>query len=176
MRRVCLQLIFGLAILPLLSPDTMAQRRGGFGDSGDGPVERLAPHEIEFEDGTASVPDRETFDKLSYIGPDVMIDTHLAHQQFVKFQIEYVGTDREPELYFINTKTHRGHPMFMHAVGITRGGGERGNGPTMRGVLIFHPNRKALDENGKDPWDCLLTNLNRLTTLSFPRSKSATRC
>ena len=81
--------------------------RGGRGP-GFGPqpqnVDRQSPDEIEIEDGAATIPDRKSFETLSYQGEEVMIDTHLAGNQFVKFQIE--GADGEnPELYFINTKS-----------------------------------------------------------------------
>ncbi len=40
------------------------RRRGSRGPSGP----RLNPEQIEFKDGTAAIPDRETFKKLSYQG------------------------------------------------------------------------------------------------------------
>jgi hypothetical protein len=62
----------------------------------------------------------------------------------VKFQIERGDTDK-PQMYFINTKTHRGHPMFMRRIGISRGRGRSfgGSGGSMRGVLIYRPLQKA---------------------------------
>ena len=65
-----------------------------------------------------------------------MVDQHLADWKFVKFQIEDVGKG-EPLLYFINTKTHRGHPFFMRQIGIQRGDG------SMRGVLVYRPLKKS---------------------------------
>ena len=118
-------------------------RRGGgrggfgrFGRFGGGSGKRLNPDEVEFHDGAATIPDRETFKKLSYQGLEVLRDTHLAGLEYVKFQIENAGTD-EAQLYFMNTKTHRAHMMFMQAVGLRRGGGQ------MRGVLIYRPLSKA---------------------------------
>ncbi|MSU37199.1 MAG: hypothetical protein EXS36_19320 [Pedosphaera sp.] len=110
---------------------------------------RLSPlnpaKEIAFRDGTASIPDRATFKELSYQGDQVAIDTQLKGLEFVKFQIEKADTAR-PELFFINTVTHRSHPAFMRAIGITMGGGGGGGGGggqrapgTMRGVMVFHP-------------------------------------
>ena len=117
---------------------------GGRGPGGRGPqpdnVDRKSPDEVEIEDGAATIPDRKAFETLSYQGEEVMIDTHLAGNQFVKFQIE--GADGEkPELYFINTKTHRAHMRFMSAVGIPRA--RPGEGAQMRGVLVYRPRLKG---------------------------------
>ncbi len=108
---------------------------------------RLSPlnpaKEIAFSNGTASIPDRALFKELSYQGDSVGIDTQLKGLEFVKFQIEKANT-AQPELFFINTVTHRSHPSFMRAVGIVQGG--RGGGTTsgtMRGVMVFHPLLRA---------------------------------
>ena len=112
-----------------------SRRRGGFGRRGgfrtpSGP--RLDPEQVEFRDGAATVPDRETFKKLSYQGTDVRIDTQLIGIEFVKFQIENTHT-QNPQLYFMNTKTHRSHGSFMDAAGLGRSQGQ------MRGVLSYRP-------------------------------------
>ena len=114
-------------------------RRGRGGSRGDEPeMERIPPGKLDFKDGVAAIPDMETYEKLSYQGPQVMVDTHLADWKFVKFQVEDVGKG-EPIIYFINTKTHRGHPFFMREVGIQRGDG------SMRGVLVYRPLKKSPD-------------------------------
>ncbi len=97
----------------------------------------LDPDAVEFSDGAATIPDRETYKRLSYQGSDVLIDTHLKGLEYVKFQIEGAGTD-DPRIYFINTKTHRAHMMFMNKIGLPR----RGTGQ-MRGVLVFRPMLKS---------------------------------
>jgi len=111
----------------------------GRGPGGRAPIDpnmkRQSPEEVKIENGTATIPDRATFQKLSYQGAEVLIDTHLAGNQFVKFQIEGASTGK-PEIYFINTKTHRAHMMFMSTVGIQR---SRGPGGSMRGVLVYRP-------------------------------------
>ena len=112
-----------------------SRRRGGFGRRGgsrgpSGP--RLDPEQIQFKDGASTIPDRETFKKLSYQGTDVRIDTQLIGIEFVKFQIENTHT-QNPQLYFMNTKTHRSHGSFMGAAGLGRGQGQ------MRGVLSYRP-------------------------------------
>ena len=93
---------------------------------------RLDPEQVKFKDGTATIPDRETFKKLSYQGTDVRIDTQLTGIEFVKIQIENTHT-QNPQLYFMNTETHRSHGSFMRAAGLGRGQGQ------MRGVLSYRP-------------------------------------
>ena len=109
--------------------------RGGF-SRGRGSREpsgpRLDPEQVKFKDGTAAIPDRETFKKLSYQGTDVRIDTQLAGIEFVKIQVENTHT-QNPQLYFMNTKTHRSHGSFMRAAGLGRGQEQ------MRGVLSYRP-------------------------------------
>ena len=112
-----------------------SRRRGGFGGrrGSRGPLgPRLDPEQLEFKDGTATIPDRETFKKLSYQGTEVRIDTQLTGIEFVKFQIENTHT-QNPQLYFMNTETHRSHGSFMNAAGLGRGQGQ------MRGVLSYRP-------------------------------------
>ena len=112
-----------------------SRRRGG-GGRGRGSREpsgpRLDPEQVKFKDGAATVPDRETFEKLSYQGTEVRIDTQLIGIEFVKFQIENTHTPK-PQLYFMNTETHRSHGSFMSAAGLGRGQGQ------MRGVLSYRP-------------------------------------
>lgn len=123
---------------------------GGFG--GDANAVQIAPDKLDIKDGVATIPDRETFKTLSYQGPEVLIDTHLAGIEFVKFQIENAGS-KDALMYFINTNTHRAHMMFMRAAGISRGG------LSMRGVLVYRPLQKS--PNGMpglytfefEPWD-----------------------
>ena len=103
-------------------------RRGTRGTSGP----RLAPEQVPFKDGTATIPDRETFKKLSYQGTEVRIDVQLTGIEFVKFQVENTHSEN-PQLYFMNTKTHRSHGSFMSAAGLERGAGQ------MRGVLSYRP-------------------------------------
>ena len=93
---------------------------------------RLNPEQIKFKDGAATVPDRETFENLSYQGTEVRIDTQLTGIEFVKFQIENTHT-QNPQLYFMNTETHRSHGSFMGVAGLGRGQGQ------MRGVLSYRP-------------------------------------
>ena len=109
--------------------------RGGFGrrrGSREPSGPRLDPEQVEFKDGAATIPDRETFEKLSYQGTEVRIDTQLTGIEFVKFQIERTHT-QSPQLYFMNTETHRSHGSFMGAAGLGRGQGQ------MRGVLSYRP-------------------------------------
>ena len=108
-----------------LRPDFLGERGGA--------VERLDPDELDFHDGVAMIPNHATFQKLSYKGEEVMIDTFLADLEFVKFTIDLAASSG-PALYFINTVTHRAHMMFARAAGLPRGGIEQ-----MKGVLVYRP-------------------------------------
>ncbi|MCZ6674729.1 MAG: hypothetical protein O7C75_17510, partial [Verrucomicrobia bacterium] len=104
---------------------------------------RMAPlngaFEVSFNDGATLIPDRETFQNLSYEGLDVLIDTHLESLEFVKFYILDAHTDT-PDVFFMNTETHRAHRRFAMAVGIpSAGGGQQVQGQ-MRGEIVYHPN------------------------------------
>ena len=118
------------------------RRRGGNrrGGSREPTGPRLNPEQVEFKDGVAFIPDRETFKKLSYQGIEVRIDTQLIGLEFVKIQVERTNT-QDPQLYFMNTKTHRSHGSFMSAVGLSRGQGQK------RGVLVYRP--LSLAPNGE---------------------------
>ena len=90
-----------------------------------GPLNPADP--IHFTDGVVAILDRQMFRDLSYQGQDVKIDVHLESLEYVKFYILEVGTDH-PEVYFMNTETHRAHHSFASAVGISSDfGGGRGD-------------------------------------------------
>ncbi|MEM7475241.1 MAG: PEP/pyruvate-binding domain-containing protein [Planctomycetota bacterium] len=124
--------------------------RGGFGGRGFGPpggfnpsgdqanATATAPEDLKFKDGAATIPNLETFHKMAYRGEDVLIDTQLADLEFVKFTLDAANSDN-PQLYFINTKNHRAHPIFARVVGLPfmRGGGQ------MKGVLIYRPSLRS---------------------------------
>ncbi len=110
--------------------------RGGFGffGGGDAATARVAPEKLNFEDGVATIPDHATYQKLSYKGEEVMIDTFLVGLEFVKFTLDRANSD-EQQLYFINTNTHRAHMMFGRVAGLPRGRGDE----QMKGVLVYRP-------------------------------------
>lgn len=123
------------------------------GDGIDDVTELLAPirlsalkpaKEIAFRNGSTSLGDRESFKTFSYQGSQVpSVDRQLRNLEFVKFQIEKANTAR-PELFFVNTETHRSHPAFMSAIGLSGGGGggRPGGGATsgrMPGVMMYWP-------------------------------------
>lgn len=103
----------------------------GFGGPGfggqQGNRQKIEPDKLPPEMGVASVPDRETFEKLSYQGP-VRMDTYLSGIEFVKFIIENAMTDKA-QTYWMNTQNYQAHPQFMNAIGMPGGpGGGRGRG------------------------------------------------
>ncbi len=97
---------------------------------------------VPFRDGAVAIPDRETFEALSYKGRDVPNHRHLQDLEFVKFYIIGVATDNMG-IYFMNTETHRLHPDFGDAIGLWEdplwGQGYMG------GEIIYHPNVVAPD-------------------------------
>ena len=97
---------------------------------------------VPFRDGAVAIPDRATFEALSYKGRDVPNHPHLQDLEFVKFYIIGVATDNMG-IYFMNTETHRLHPDFGDAIGLWSdplwGQGYMG------GEIIYHPNVVAPD-------------------------------
>ena len=87
--------------------------------------------------GAVAIPDRETFEELSYQGTDPTFDLHLIELEFVKFFIYDRDADNAG-IYFMNTVTHRAHPLFAQVV-------EFPISELMRGILVFHPNVIAPD-------------------------------
>ena len=97
---------------------------------------------VPFRDGAVAIPDRETFEALSYKGRDVPYHPRLRDLEFVKFYIIGVATDNMG-IYFMNTETHRLHPDFGDAIGLW-GDPLWGQG-YMGGEIIYHPNVVAPD-------------------------------
>ncbi len=95
--------------------------------------------DIDSRDGLASLPDRETFERLSYQGEDVSIDTGLISLEYVKFVITGANTGN-PQTYFMDTVRHRNHSSFMRNIGMSsRDGMGQNDGRVMRGVLVYRP-------------------------------------
>ena len=97
---------------------------------------------VEFVDGVVAIPDRETFEALSYQGRRVVIDKHLRGLEFVKFYLFRMDTDR-PVVYFMNTETHRAHSWFGWVIDLW-------HNPlwlqgAIRGEIVYHPNVVAPD-------------------------------
>lgn len=136
-----LRVLVGVLAFVVLQPWATAQRRGRdrdfFDDRAVEPSEQISPEDVDPADGAASLADHAAFQKLSYKGEEVMIDTFLAGLEFVKFTIDDVFAN-EPNLYFINTVTHRAHMMFGRAIGLPRGGFTQ-----MKGVLVYRPRLKS---------------------------------
>ena len=114
---------------------------------------------ISFVDGTVAIPDRETFEALSYKGSNVLVDIHLTDLEFVKFFLVGMDTDR-PVVYFMNTETHRAHGHFQAAIDLwSHPLWSRGKEGRMRGEIVYHPNVVAPDGSlgvyryEFEPWD-----------------------
>jgi len=101
--------------------------------------------EIALVDGAVTIPDRATFETLSYEGTEVLIDEHLKDLEFVKFYLLDTNTTN-PKVYFMNTVTHRAHGRFASTIGIPGGGRGRGVPGQMRGEIVYHP--KVMSPSG----------------------------
>ena len=89
-----------LVNLCLLNCQTLLAQPGRFrGPAGP----RIEPEDLTPDLGSAAIPDRETFDKMSYRGEEVGRDGYLANLQFVKFCIDKANP-ATPKIYFMNTK------------------------------------------------------------------------
>ena len=119
-----------------LQQTTLAQRGGGRGFNRE-PRERIEPADMTEDLGVDKIPDRATFEKFSYQGPDVMRDGYLAGLEFVKFVLEDTGKPEE-RVYFMNTNNHRAHPRFMPQVGINQRA-------VARGAITYFPRLSAPD-------------------------------
>jgi len=109
-------IVFRLALMIILvtSCDPLFAQPRGRGPIGP----RIEPEDLRADLGTDKIPDRATFEKLSYKGFDVGRDGYLANLQFVKFCIDKANP-KTPKIYFMNTANHRAHPPWMRRVGIS---------------------------------------------------------
>ena len=98
------------------------------------PLNRAAS--VAITDGAVAIPDRETFEELSYQGTRTD-DIHLRGLQHVKFFFYHRLSERAG-VYFMNTTTHRWHQHFTQAVSFPNIG-------WMRGEIVYHPNVVAPD-------------------------------
>ena len=129
----CLALVF---FASFAAPQSALAQRGGRGFNQE-PRERIEPADMSEDLGIDKIPDRATFEKFSYQGPDVMRDGYLAGLEFVKFVLENTGEPHE-RVYFMNTNNHRAHPRFMPLVGIDRR-------EVARGAITYFPRLIAPD-------------------------------
>ena len=98
---------------------------------------------VRFVDGALAIPDRETFEALSYRSEIHSIEPYLADLEFIKFLLSDIDTDH-PAVYFTNTQTHKTHVSFHDSISHYL------NPSPMRrnrilGEIVFHPNVVAPD-------------------------------
>ena len=98
---------------------------------------------IPFVNGAVAIPDRETFEELSYQGY-LTVDVRLTDLEFVKFYILGMDTNR-PVIYFINTQTHKIHRQFRDAIIPWHDPLWHRYEAEMRGEIVYHPNVVAPD-------------------------------
>ena len=89
---------------------------------------------IEFREGVVAIPDRATFEALSYGRDDAPEDF-----EYLKFVLLDMDSDR-PRAYFVNSLTHRYHETFKEALGL-----EQSSPGMVGGTIVYHPNRVARD-------------------------------
>ena len=97
--------------------------------------------------GAVSIPDRQTFETLSYQGTAVFNDTHFRSLEHVKFMILATDTDR-PVVYFQNTNTYRIHRSFTESFTESNGIFHHPQFDVRRiiiGTIAYHPNVVAPD-------------------------------
>ena len=95
--------------------------------------------DISFVDGAVAIPDRESFEALSYKGVS-QFDPFLHDLEYVKFSILGMDTDR-PAVYFINTETSQAHGNFYDNISLERDPLLRLE--AMEGEIVYHPNVAA---------------------------------
>ena len=89
---------------------------------------------IEFSEGVLAIPDRGTFEALSY-----RKDTSPEDFEYLKFVLLEMDSDR-PRAYFLNSHTHRYHETFKEALGL-----EQSQAGMVGGTIVYHPDRVARD-------------------------------
>jgi len=96
--------------------------------------------EIPFNDGTAGIPDSDTYTTLGVIQSDIPWAPFLNNQEFVKFAIVNQNSD-EAEVFFINSKTHNIHNDFLATIGL-----DLYVDDVTTGEIVYNPN--AVSPNG----------------------------
>jgi len=92
-----------------------------------------AARQFSIRDGSATIPDKETFDNISINGDDIPWAQFLNGREFTKFLILNLETDK-PEIYFINSETHFVHQEFADLLGVSVN-----DSNVLAGEIIYHP-------------------------------------
>ena len=87
---------------------------------GMNPVNPVAA--IALSEGAVAIPDRDTFDKLSY------------SDKYIKFVMFGMDTADRPGVYFMNTENYPDHRQFMEVIGL-----DWEQDGLLNGELAFHP-------------------------------------
>ena len=90
--------------------------------------------EVPFIDGTTSVNTSQVYTDLAVIQDDIPWAPFLNNQEFVKFAIVNQGSEN-PEVYFINSKTHEIHANFLSTINV-----DLYNDNVATGEIVFNPN------------------------------------
>ena len=99
---------------------------------------------LEISEGAVSIPDRQTFETLSYKGTNVLPNENgLDNQGHIKFIVLTTDTHR-PVVYFQNTNTYRLHQPFTEPNEILSHP-EFDVQSRATGAIVYHPNLVAPD-------------------------------
>ena len=99
---------------------------------------------LEISEGAVSIPDRQTFETLSYKGTNVLLNENgLDNQGHIKFIVLTTDTHR-PVVYFQNTNTYRLHQPFTEPNEILSHP-EFDVQSRATGAIVYHPNLVAPD-------------------------------
>ncbi len=88
--------------------------------------------EIPINDGTTALTSAEDYTELAVVSEDIPWAPFLNNREFAKFAIINQETDN-PEIYFINSKTHAIHADFLATIPDYQGGATTGE-------IVFNPN------------------------------------
>jgi len=90
--------------------------------------------QIPFYDGSPIVTSHEMFSNLSVIEESISWAPFLNNQEFVKFAIVNIDSDK-PEIYFINSTTHAIHNFFLATIGLNLYQDD-----VVTGEIVYNPN------------------------------------
>jgi hypothetical protein len=95
---------------------------------------------LPFNDGTACIHDRATFDSLAFRPGEADENPRLAELEFLKVYIlDNDAPGDSMRIYYMNTRTHEAHVFFANAIGIPTQSNGNSFLEDMRGLLVFHP-------------------------------------
>ena len=90
--------------------------------------------QVPYIDGTNSINNEDVYSDLAVVSEDIPWAPFLNNQAFVKFAIVNQSSD-EPEVFFINSKTHDIHASFLFTIGVDLYADD-----VVTGEIVYNPN------------------------------------